>query len=286
MNPLVIAFAVVGGIWGVVADRIATRWPEHDEPELPGDRPPGWRTVVNGTIGAVALGTLPGRFDDTTELVLFGAWFLVLTLLLATDLDQRLLPSAITLPLIALTLVAAVSGVDPLVHDAFGVPGAIAIAVVIPLGMYLISIPFGVDAVGQGDLILLVSVGLFEGARAHDHGPRRGCVPRRRRHRRADAHPPGDPPDVHPVRPVPHRRGVLGRPRAVRDLNGGAGAPPPLRRARPARSTRPGHRGSMPPNLSRPGAVPASGRRITSQRSRHSRREVRERSLLAVTTPA
>jgi prepilin signal peptidase PulO-like enzyme (type II secretory pathway) len=163
MNPLVIAFAVVGGLWGVAADRIATRWPEHDEPELPGDRPPGWRTVVNGTIGAVALGVLPGRFDGTTELVLFGAWFLILTLLLATDLDQRLLPSAITLPLIALTLVAAVSGVAPLVHDAFGVPGAIAIAVVIPLGMYLISIPFGVDAVGQGDLILLVSVGLFEG---------------------------------------------------------------------------------------------------------------------------
>ncbi len=163
MNPLVIAFAVVGGIWGIVADRIATRWPEHDEPELPGDRPPGWRTVANGTIGAVALGVLPGRFDTTTELVLFGAWFLVLTLLLATDLDQRLLPSAITLPLIVVALIAAVSGVDPLVHDAFGIVGAVAIAIVLPLGMYLISIPFGVDAVGQGDLILLVSVGLFEG---------------------------------------------------------------------------------------------------------------------------
>jgi prepilin signal peptidase PulO-like enzyme (type II secretory pathway) len=163
MNPLIVAFAIVGGIWGIVSDRIATRWPEHDEPELPGDRPPGWRTVVNGAIGAIALGTLPARFDDTTQLALFGAWFLVLTLLLATDLDQRLLPSAITLPLIVATLVVAVTGVDPLVHDAFGILGAIGIAIAIPLGMYLISIPFGVDAVGQGDLILLVSVGLFEG---------------------------------------------------------------------------------------------------------------------------
>ncbi|MDP9482416.1 MAG: hypothetical protein M3P84_04250, partial [Chloroflexota bacterium] len=110
MNPLVIVFAVVGGIWGVISDRIATRWPEHDEPELPGGRPPGWRTVVNGTIGAVALGALPTRFDDTTELALYGAWFLVLTLLLATDLDQRLLPSPITLPLIVVALVVAVSG--------------------------------------------------------------------------------------------------------------------------------------------------------------------------------
>lgn len=163
MNLLVVAFAVVGGLWGIVVDRIATRWPEHDEPDLPGGRTPGWRTVVNGAIGAVALGALPTRFDDPAQLALFGAWFLVLTLLLATDLDQRLLPSAITLPLIAIALLAAVSGVDPLVHDAFGVPGAIAIAIVLPLAMYLISIPFGVDAVGQGDLILLVSVGLLDG---------------------------------------------------------------------------------------------------------------------------
>ncbi len=163
MNPLFIVFAVVGGIWGVVADRIATRWPEHDEPELPGGRAPGWRTLVNGAIGAVALGALPTRFDGTTELALFAAWFLVLTLLLATDLDQRLLPSVITLPLIVVALIVAVSGVATDLHDTFGLAGAIGIAIVIPLGMYLISIPFGVDAVGQGDLILLVSVGLFEG---------------------------------------------------------------------------------------------------------------------------
>jgi leader peptidase (prepilin peptidase)/N-methyltransferase len=163
VNPLVIVFAVVGGIWGVIADRVATRWPEHDEPELPGARPPGWRTVVNGTIGAVALGALPTRYDDTTELALFAAWFLVLTLLLATDLDQRLLPSVITLPLIVVALVVSVSGVAVDLHDTFGLAGAIGIAIVVPLGMYLISIPFGVDAVGQGDLILLISVGLFEG---------------------------------------------------------------------------------------------------------------------------
>ena len=98
-----------------------------------------------------------------------------------------------------------------------------------------------------------------------------------------------DPPDVHPVRPVPHRRGVLGRARPVRltRRRGGAGDAE-RRRGRavsPARSTGPVDRGSMPPNRSRPGAVPASGRRITSQRSRHPRREARQRSLLAVTTP-
>src|SRR5260221_14166959 len=73
MNLLVVAFAIVGGIWGIVSDRIATRWPEHDEPELPGDRPPGWRTFVNGTIGAVAPGALPARLEATNQLVLCGA---------------------------------------------------------------------------------------------------------------------------------------------------------------------------------------------------------------------
>lgn len=163
MTVLAIAMAILGGTWGVVGDRIATRWPEHDEPDLPAGRQVGWRTVVTGSIGAVALGALPGRFDDPVQLVLFGGWFLVLTLLLATDLDQRLLPDLITLPLVLVALAVAVSGVDPLVHDAFGIPGAIGIAIVLPLGMWLLSIPFGVDALGVGDLKLLVSVGLLGG---------------------------------------------------------------------------------------------------------------------------
>lgn len=163
MTPLLVVLAIAGGAWGVVADRIATRWPEHDEADLPAGRPVGWRTVVNGAVGAAALGALALRFDDPAQVALFGAWFAILTLLLATDLDQRLLPDLITLPLIVIALVAAISGVDPLVHDAFGIAGAIAIAIVLPLGMWLISIPFGVDAVGVGDLKLLVSVGLVEG---------------------------------------------------------------------------------------------------------------------------
>jgi leader peptidase (prepilin peptidase)/N-methyltransferase len=163
VNPLVLAFAVVGGAWGLLSDRIATRWPEHDEADLPAGRRPGWRTVVIGSIGAVAFGALPSRFDDPAHLALFGAWFAALTLLLAIDLDQRLLPDVITLPLIALALVAALSGLDPLVHDAFGIPGAVAIAIALPLGFWLLSIPFGVDAVGLGDLKLLVSVGLLNG---------------------------------------------------------------------------------------------------------------------------
>ena len=44
---------------------------------------------------------LPLRLADAGQVLLFGGYFLALTLLLATDLDQRLLPDVVTLPLIA-----------------------------------------------------------------------------------------------------------------------------------------------------------------------------------------
>ena len=161
ITPLTVALAVVGGVWGFASDRIATRWPEHEEGVE--QRGLDWRTVVCVVIGGLALAALPGRFDDTVQLALFGGWFLALTTLLATDLDQRLLPDLITLPLIPLAAVAALTGIDPLVHDSFGLIGAIAVAIVLPAGMYLLSIPFGPGAIGIGDLKLLVSVGLLSG---------------------------------------------------------------------------------------------------------------------------
>lgn len=154
----IFVLAAVGAAWGVVCDRLAARWPAHEDGSI---RPVDWRTAVVPVIGAVALAALPIRFGEPVELVLFGGYFLALVLLLATDLDQRLLPDIITLPLIAITLVAGLAGLNPLVVD--GLPGAIAIALVVPAGLYALSIPFGAGAIGIGDLKLLVSVGLMAG---------------------------------------------------------------------------------------------------------------------------
>jgi leader peptidase (prepilin peptidase)/N-methyltransferase len=114
-------------------------------------------------IGGAAIGALPARFDDPAFLAFLVAWFAALTLLLATDLDQRLLPDVVTLPLIPIAAVASLSGFNPLVHDAFGLIGAVAVAILLPLVLYLLSIPFGAGAIGMGDLKLLVSVGLLAG---------------------------------------------------------------------------------------------------------------------------
>jgi leader peptidase (prepilin peptidase)/N-methyltransferase len=158
VSPLVVAFVLGGLAWGLLADRIASRWPAHED----GSRhAPGWRTVVAVGVGGVAMGLLASRVADAGLLVALTAWFAVLTLLLATDLDQRILPDVITLPLIPIAAVLLLLGVNPLV--AGDEAPAIAIAIVVPLGLYLLSIPFGAGALGLGDVKLLVSVGLVGG---------------------------------------------------------------------------------------------------------------------------
>jgi leader peptidase (prepilin peptidase)/N-methyltransferase len=176
---LSVGLAILGGIWGVVADRIATRWPEHDEAEgFVAGRSVGWRTLVVAAFGAFGLGALPSRFlaepassaalaassglAGGVILAIFVAYVAVLVLLLATDLDQRLLPDVLTLPMIPLALLFAVSGLNPLVGHAL-VP-AIAAAVIVPAVLYLPSLFFGAGAFGLGDVKLLVTVGLMSGA--------------------------------------------------------------------------------------------------------------------------
>lgn len=161
MDPLSLILGVAGAVFGGVADRFATRWPEHDE-ESPGGRSPGWRTVVCGVVGAVAFGLLPVRFgDDPLAMAAFGAWFVLIVIGLATDLDQRLLPDVLTLPVIPVALLYALSGRNPFVGDALVF--ALLAAVLIPAVLYLPSLPFGAGAFGLGDVKFLVGMGLLLG---------------------------------------------------------------------------------------------------------------------------
>ena len=80
----------------------------------------------------------------------------------ATDLDQRLLPDVLTLPVIPVALVYALSaGSNPLVGGRDCSPSSAAL--IIPAVLYLPSIPFGAGAFGLGDVKLLVGVGLLAG---------------------------------------------------------------------------------------------------------------------------
>jgi leader peptidase (prepilin peptidase)/N-methyltransferase len=168
---LVAGLAIAGAAWGLAADRIGARWPAHED-EIdeagtivrPGGwvRPVDWRTIVVIVLGSASLGALGVRFADPVPLAIFGSFFAALTLLLATDLDQRLLPDVITLPAIPLAVVFALTGLNPLVPPGILLIAA-AVAIGLPLLLWLVSIPFGAGAIGQGDLKLLVSVGLMVG---------------------------------------------------------------------------------------------------------------------------
>lgn len=157
-RSLAAVLGVAGAAWGFVADRIGARWPAHDDGSV---RPIDWRTLVVVLLGGASLAALPVRVADLGQVLLFGGYFVVLTLLLATDLDQRLLPDLVTLPLIGVTLVVAVAGWSPLVAGQLGM--AVLAAVAIPGFLFAVSIPFGEGAIGIGDLKLLVSVGLLTG---------------------------------------------------------------------------------------------------------------------------
>ena len=161
MEPLSVLLGTAGFVLGLAADRLATRWPEHDEEHPPG-RAVDWRTATVALVGALAFGLLPIRFSsDPVAFAIFGAWFVTLVIGLATDLDQRLLPDVLTLPVIPVALVYALTGTNPLVGNE--VVLAVVAALAIPAVLYLPSIPFGAGAFGLGDVKLLVGVGLLVG---------------------------------------------------------------------------------------------------------------------------
>ena len=159
ITPLAILLGVLGAAWGLVADRIGARWPEH---EVDSVRPIDWRTIVSVATGAVALGAVTLRFPDPVHALVFGAYLVALILLLATDLDQRLLPDVVTLPAIPFALATVLLGANPFVSVA-DLPIAVVVSIVIPVVLGVLALPFGAGAIGMGDLKLLVSVGILAG---------------------------------------------------------------------------------------------------------------------------
>jgi leader peptidase (prepilin peptidase)/N-methyltransferase len=159
-------FAIAGGVFGFGADRLAARWPAHADGHV---RRPDWRTAAVVLAGAVAFGTLVIRWSEPLSLVVLGAYFCALLVLMATDLDQKLLPDVITLPLIpiSLLLVAITQFSDvaanPLL-DAKPLPvlTAILAGVGAPLVLAATNALFG-GALGMGDLKLAAGLGLMSG---------------------------------------------------------------------------------------------------------------------------
>ena len=160
MEPLALVFGLCGAVWGVASDRISARWPAHEDGSV---RSVDWRTPVVAIFGALALAAVPIRFGDPAERALFGVVFATLVLMMATDLDQKLLPDVLTLPVFFVGAAVLVWGGDSLVNRQPPLL-AIAAAIGIPLLLFAASLPFGEGAFGGGDVKFLAGIGLLVGA--------------------------------------------------------------------------------------------------------------------------
>ncbi len=160
----VLIAGMIGLLLGLVADRLAAHWPEH-EPGV-AHRPPDWRTAFVGLTGALVFAWLVVRWSEPRDLIILGLFCGALVVLLATDLDQKLLPDVITLPLIVFCGLVLVMGWSPLLADKqLGLVSGIAAGIGAPVLLFVTDYVLK-GALGAGDLKLAVSIGLLAGVSA------------------------------------------------------------------------------------------------------------------------
>jgi leader peptidase (prepilin peptidase) / N-methyltransferase len=153
--------AIVGLGFGVAADRLAARWPAHEDGSI---RARDWRTPIVAVAGGLAFAATVARFGaNPVHFAVVFAYVAVLVVLFAIDLDQRLLPNLLTYPLVVYAIAVYVLGASPFILTVEDLAWAAGAAIIVPIALYLLAIPFGSGAIGEGDLKLLVSVGLFAG---------------------------------------------------------------------------------------------------------------------------
>ena len=76
-----------------------------------------WRTLVVAIAGAVVGAVLVSRWSEPRDVAVLGVYCAALLVLFATDLDQKMLPDLITLPLIVFSAVVLALNWAPSLAD-------------------------------------------------------------------------------------------------------------------------------------------------------------------------
>jgi len=162
---LAIPLLIVGALLGLVADFVSRRWPQHEEDYVPssGIR---WQTLVLVATGAAVFAVLPLRWVEPRDQLILAVYCAALLVLLATDLDQKLLPDLITLPLIVFSGAVLLLGWSPvLAGKELGLVSGVAAGIGLPILLF-VSDRILHGELGGGDLKLAVSIGLMSGVAA------------------------------------------------------------------------------------------------------------------------
>src|SRR5204862_4143576 len=84
-------------------------------------RRPDWRTIVVAITGGLVGAVLITRWSEPRDVAVLGVYCAALLVLLASDLDQKLLPDLVTLPLIVFcAIVVALNWAPPLGEKSLG----------------------------------------------------------------------------------------------------------------------------------------------------------------------
>ena len=162
---LAIPLLIVGAILGLAADFVSRRWPQHEEDYAPsaGIR---WQTLVLVATGAAVFALLPLRWVEPRDQLILAVYCAALLILLATDLDQKLLPDLITLPLIVFSGAVLLLGWSPvLAGKELGLVSGLAAGIGLPILLF-VSDRILHGELGGGDLKLAVSIGFMSGVAA------------------------------------------------------------------------------------------------------------------------
>jgi len=159
--PIAALVAATSGLMlGAFADRLAARWPDHRGGDV---RRVDWRTAAVALSAGAAFAALLARWSEPRDLLVLGLFLCALMVLLATDLDQRLLPDLITFPLMGYSAIVLLLGWDPLLSgEDLGVASGLVAGVAAP-ALLLVSDRLLRGGLGMGDVKLAVSLGLMCG---------------------------------------------------------------------------------------------------------------------------
>lgn len=119
-----------------------------------------WRALLLPSGAAALFAASALAFDEFGAALLAGFFATLFLVLTFTDLDRRLIPNRVVYPSILLAAAISWGWPETSISQIFA-GGLVAIAIAV--GLLLLSLPFGTNAFGLGDVKMIILIGVVVG---------------------------------------------------------------------------------------------------------------------------